>query len=243
MKRSFVQVLFLLLSFFILLSGFSFPQIENSSQKTSVNSADTGSWSLQTELIGYNNFSSNLGLSLAATKFISGKSALQGGIEFLGLLRSSTNNISVNGIIPQVYSIQRYDLKSKGTQVVIKYLYYPLSKKEISIYTGGGPLVCYYVDRVVRSGLTFTGIENQSYLVMGIGYTWAAGLLLSTGIEWAAYDNLAIVAEYGIAGVYAWTKVTTTHYNREAPYTVSHFSDKSFSIMPAVIKIGCSVYL
>lgn len=245
MKSSSAAGLSLFLSFCIVLfSGASFAQIGESSQIKSTKYFESGEWSIQAELVGFNSIFENLGLSISAKKYISSNSALQGGVELLGLLKNSTSGVTFNGVIPQFYSVLKYNLSSKGTQLYLKYLYYPLEHKRVTIFTGGGPLISYYVDRVNRNGVNSSNNETENYLVKGIGYSWATGLVLNTGIEWFAYDNLSIVAEYGIAGVFSWSDVTLRNINTNGPgETSSVYSDKSFSILPAMLKVGCSVSL
>ncbi len=245
MKSSSAVYLSLFLSFFmVLFSGSSIAQIGNSSKTNSDKYIKSENWSVQAEVIGFNSLSTNLGLSLSIKKNINQNSAFQSGVEFLGLVQNYSNGVRFTGNIPNFYSVQNTDIRSKGTQVFFKYLYYPLERRKVTIYTGGGPLIGYYVDRVERNGLTSSKIETDSYLIKEIGYTWAAGLILNTGLEWYAYDNFSIVAEYGIAIVYSWSKVNVKNINLYSPgESISNYSARSLSVLPAMLKIGCSVSL
>lgn len=228
-KRIKISILLIFLS--LIQVVFCQEKIDNSSDK------NNNKWALQFQIGNNFTLSSFEGSTISLVRNLSQNSKLRFGISVDGEIKNVEKNI-IQGANCELGNNEMY---FSSTLHYIKDL---KKNSKIFPYAGIGPIFSFYNQNKNKKTKVECGTTKTSYDLKEYGL----GISAVFGTEWFLTSNISLLAEYNSSILYNKTKTTSITKRKTISAKNYTQTDKniiktnSFSIDPASVKFGLSVY-
>lgn len=235
--------LILLFLFALLLSASSKAQTDDIVIEEKKNYLDKDRWAFIFEVGTYINSKAFESYSLSSKYHLSDNFALRIGLGFNYSKSEGTENIIDEGFNKQ------YPSDSKDLDLVsyFNFVFYPISKSEVVMFIGAGPVYQYDEYKSTNINVYYIGSGYSESIRHSERKTWKAGVNVVLGAEWFIFKQFSLLGEYNMSALFGkgdtYSKSTSfspTSGTMESEHkTEEDVTEYKFNI----VRIGVSLYL